>query len=103
MNDPHGRGQIYRYRALGASHSASNRSSASSSVLTPTSWMPSTSSGTLRAGRMQRVERAVAERRSDGGRDPQVGRGLGDLQSSGHAHEDVVAEELQAHALLEHG
>ena len=33
-----------------------NFSSASSSVLTPTSWIPSTSSGTLRAGRMQRVK-----------------------------------------------
>ena len=39
-------------------------SSASSRVLTPTSWMPSTSSGTLRAGRMQRVKPICAASRT---------------------------------------
>ena len=88
------------------------------------------SSGTLRAGRMQRVkpiwaasrtrrpawpaprtspprptspkstvcggQRAVAEGRGDRRGHPEVGRGLVDLEAAGDAHEDVVAEQLQA-------
>ena len=40
-----------------------SRSSASSRVFTPTSWMPWASSGTLRAGRMQRVKPICAASR----------------------------------------
>ena len=50
-----------------------------------------------------RGQRAVAERRGHRGGHAQVGRRLRHLEAAGHAHEDVVAQQLEAHALLEHG
>ena len=50
-----------------------------------------------------RRQRAVAEGRGDGRGHAEVGGGLVHLEPAGDAHEHVVAQQLEAHALLEHG